>query len=97
MNSGYILWLQVDGTLIICFGLLIFTKFVPAEGTIVKSLEMIWVNFDCILVVFDSVVEFTLLSICKASVVIKIGLARFYRYCFCKAFDGFVVITFSVQ
>lgn len=64
--------------MVISFGLLILIEFVPTESSVVKSLEMIWVPLDSVLVIFNGHIKLSFFSVGEAPVVIEVGLVGFY-------------------
>lgn len=79
MKGRDVLGLKVYCALVVGFRLLVFVELVPAESTVVVSLEVIGVSNNCVLVVFDRVVELPLFPVSKPSVVVKICFVGFDR------------------
>ena len=90
-------WLKFNCVFIILFRFFEFAKFVPAKGSIVKSFEVLWVDFDRILVIINCTVKLLFLTVGEASVVIEVGFGGFYLNGQRELFDGFIVVSFTVQ
>lgn len=55
------------------------------------------INFDCIFIIFNSTVEFFLLSKRKSSIMIKICFVWLNVYCICETCNSLIKVTFPVQ
>ena len=58
---------------------------------------MLWVSLNGILIVLDSIVKLSLLSICEPSIVVKIGFIRLDRDSFRETLNRIIIITFPVK
>lgn len=74
--------------MVVSFRMLILAQLIPAESSIVKSLEMLWVYYNCLLVVLNSSIKLFLLPVSEAPVVIEVSLVRLDVDCLCEAADS---------
>ena len=92
-----VLWLQLNRSHVVRFGLFHLACFVPAESSVIKGLEVAAVQVDRFRVVTDSCFKVALLAISESTVVEEVCFSRLKQDGLCKAFNGLVVVSSSVQ
>jgi hypothetical protein len=97
MQRRDVVRLKSHSSLIVSLRLIKLSKLVPTKSSIVICLEMLWVNLNSVLVVFDCVVKFSLFPVGEASIVIKVSLIRHQTNSLSKALNSFIVGTFSIE
>lgn len=70
--------LEFHGVFVILFRFFEFSEFVPAESSVIKSLEVLGVNFDSILVILNGIIKLLFLSVSKASIVVEVSFRWLY-------------------
>ena len=89
--------MEANRSEIVILSFLQLASLVPAEGSVIVGLEVLLIQLDRLGVVRDGRFEVAQFTEGEASVVVEIGLARFYLDGSREALDGLFVVAPPVQ